>query len=45
MVLFTAWPDDDFVWLHPRDISISKAPLAVQEESQILTVTFFWQKH
>lgn len=35
MALFTAWPDDSFVWLHPGDISIIKASLAIQEKSQI----------
>lgn len=34
MAVFTAWPGDNFVWLHPRDISISKASLAIQEKSQ-----------
>lgn len=39
MVLFTAWPGDNFVWLHPRDISISKASLAIQKKARLLFPT------
>jgi len=45
MVLFIVWPDDDFVWLHSRDITICKASLAIQEKDQTVAVTLFWKKH
>lgn len=34
MVLFTVWPDDDFVWLHSGDISICKASPAIHERKE-----------